>query len=224
MARQARRKRVKKAKPARKASGGGVTKSCIGFLFAGALIGVLGTMLFQGIQSDSTRDVGSGLRDMMAKSRQAEAQKEADRVAPEPILVKKAKPREKPQFDFYTVLPGFEEVLPKDSPEPPPVKAVKVKSSKNKKAPAKTKPAVARSPSVYVLQVASYNRHADADKLKAELALRGWPVSIQTVSIDNKTYYRVRVGPFKDYGNMTSVDYELGKMGHKAMRLRVSKG
>jgi len=230
MARQAKKKRVRKTKPSSTSSRSGVTKSCISFLFSGALIGVLGTLLFQGLQSGSTQDVGSGLRDMMAKSREADAQQQAQKSVPEPVLVKKTKPREKPQFDFYTVLPGFEEVLPKDSPEPPPVKVVKAKPRKgskvDNKATSKTANKIARpqSASVYVLQVASYNSHADADKLKAELSLRGWPTTIQTVSIDHKTYYRVRVGPFKDYGNMTTVDYELDKMGHKTLRLRLSKG
>ena len=233
----ARRKRVKKSNtPKARRPSSGVTKSCIGFLFTGALIGMLGTLLFQGLQSDSPKGVGSGLRDMMAKSRQAEAERQAQKQAPEPVLVNKSVPRAKSKFDFYTVLPEFEEVLPKDAPEPPAVKTVQVRAEKDK-AKRASKPAskpvskqgrakldLALGKSVYALQVASYGRRADADKLRAQLVLRGWPANIQTVSIDKKTYYRVRVGPFKDYGTMTTVDYELGKMGHKALRLRLSQG
>lgn len=225
-------KRVKKPKAPRKPSSG-VTKSCIGFLFSGALMGVVGTLLVQGMQSGSTQDVGSGLRDLIQRSRQDDAQKAArlktEKKAPEPVLVNKTKQRVKPKFDFYTVLPAFEEVISKDAP--PPVKVVTVKPNSQKsnqitrdKPKAESKPKAGAASSVYAIQVASYARHADADKLKAELSLRGWPTTIQTVAIDKKTYYRVRVGPFKDYGNLTSVDYELGKMGHKTLRLRLALG
>ncbi|MCP4011362.1 MAG: hypothetical protein GY726_17825, partial [Proteobacteria bacterium] len=47
--------------------------------------------------------------------------------------------------------------------------------------------------------------------------------SIQKVSIENKDYFRVRIGPYLDYGTMTSDDYKLSKLGFKAMRLRVSR-
>ena len=43
----------------------------------------------------------------------------------------------------------------------------------------------------------SFRSLADADRLKAQLALMGLEPSIQTVSIDGtETWHRVRVGPF----------------------------
>jgi cell division protein FtsN len=36
----------------------------------------------------------------------------------------------------------------------------------------------------------------DADTLKAELAFMGIPASIQTATVDGKTWFRVRSGPF----------------------------
>jgi len=74
-----------------------------------------------------------------------------------------------------------------------------------------------------MLQVASYGQRADAENLKAKLAFGGLRSSVQEVSIDGKKYYRVRVGPYADYGSMTSDDYKLSKMGFKAMRLKISK-
>lgn len=217
MARQAKRKKPAKSTSSRKPSSG-VTKSCLGFLLSGVLVGVLGTLLVQGMRSSSSHDMGSGIREMVEQSRQADAARKAKKPESEPVLMSRDQPRKKVDYDFYTVLPGIEEVIPKDAPEPPPVSAVKTAPSTGQAGQQ-----VAVASKEYVLQVASYGRMADADKLKAELTLKGWRTAIQTVSIDNKTYYRVRVGPFSDYGNMTAVDYELAKMGHQTLRLRVAK-
>ena len=77
--------------------------------------------------------------------------------------------------------------------------------------------------SAYMLQVVSYGQQADAERLKAKLAQEGMRASIQKVSIENKDYFRVRIGPYSDYGTMTSDDYKLSKLGFKAMRLRISR-
>jgi cell division protein FtsN len=147
----------------------------------------------------------------------------AERLAPEPILVDNA-PRIKPEYDFYTVLPEIEEVLPKDAPELPPV--VSVKTTAIAKAKLAARPKDVRSlpaGSAYMLQVASYGRQVDAERLKAKLAFNGMRASIQKVSIENKEYFRVRIGPYSDYGTMTSDDYKLSQLGFEAMRLRVSR-
>ncbi|MFP4601701.1 MAG: SPOR domain-containing protein, partial [Halochromatium sp.] len=45
----------------------------------------------------------------------------------------------------------------------------------------------------YLLQLGSFRSSADAERLKAQLALKGIQTSIQTVTIDNgQTYHRVR--------------------------------
>lgn len=121
------------------------------------------------------------------------------------------------------MLPEFEEVLPKDAPAE--VTSIAVAKSENK-SKVKAKPVVdnALKPGgSYVLQVASYGQRADAEKLKAKLALGGLRSHVQEVSIESKKYYRVRVGPYSDYGSMTSDDYKLSRMGFKALRLKISK-
>lgn len=245
---QARRKKQAKINPKR-----GAGKSNIGPIFAafrrgfgllstGALAGVLGTLMWQGYHSDNQGDMGSGLKKMREQSLHAAEQA----PIPEPILIDKT-PRPKSQYDFYTVLPAIEEVMPKDAGEllvAQKAASSKVASSKVDRQPQKSKPAEKaksasgnkvevktvkvkpkplKAGSSYVLQVASYGNKAVADRLKAKLALGGMRANIQKVSIDGKDYFRVRIGPYSDYGSMTSDDYKLSKMGHKAMRLRLSK-
>ncbi len=227
---QARRTKKAKAKANPRRGSGRNTRSFMdairqgmGFFITGVFTGVLGIVLWQGYQSDAQGDMGSGLKAMIVQSKQQAAIRAAESLAPEPVLVDNA-PRIKPQYDFYTVLPEIEEVLPKDTPESPPVAAVKTRAvAKPKlKAPPKDKPGLPAG-SAYMLQVVSYGRQIDAENLKAKLAFNGMQALIQKVTIENKNYFRVRLGPYSDYGTMTSDDYKLSQLGFKAMRLRVSR-
>jgi len=229
---QARRTKKSRAKTNPKRGSGRNLKSAIsafksglGFFVTGALSGVLALLFWQGYQSDAEGDMGSGLKAMISQSREQAAIRAAQNVAPEPVLVDNA-PRIKPQYDFYTVLPEIEEVLPKDAEALSPVVSVKTKAAaKPKTAPKATVKNVRQLPpgGAYMLQVASYGHLADADRLKAKLALSGLRASIQKVSIENKNYFRVRIGPYADYGTMTADDYKLSQLGFKAMRLRISR-
>lgn len=80
-------------------------------------------------------------------------------------------PEAAPSFDFYKVLPG----------EPQPVLP-----------PA---PAASSAPLLY-LQAGAFQSPADADNLKASLALLGIEASIQTSDVGEKgIFHRVRIGP-----------------------------
>jgi cell division protein FtsN len=88
------------------------------------------------------------------------------------------KPSGKPRFEFYGILAGKEEAAKE--------KDVAV-APKDEAAPAET----------YYLQLAALQDPADADNLKAELALAGIEAKIQTAELpDGKTWHRVRLGPF----------------------------
>ncbi len=226
---QARRRKSAKTSPKKRSGQGAraafsVFKQGFSYFATGVFFGVVGLLFWQGYQSDSRGDLGSGLREMIDQSRQKAQQKAQQSKAPAPVLVDQT-PRAKTPYEFYTVLPEFEEVLPKDAP-PEVASAPKHKDTSKSKPKAKAKPPVdtALKPGgSYMLQVASYGQRKDAESLKAKLAFGGLRSSVQEVSIDGKKYFRVRVGPYADYGSMTSDDYKLSKMGFKAMRLKISK-
>lgn len=97
---------------------------------------------------------------------------------------------EKSLFDFYTLLPEMEVVIP-ETDEP----------SNSGQHPAKTD-----TPEAYVLQTGSFRRFDEADGLKANLALIGISANIQTVAINGEdTWYRVRIGPYKDFNQLRQV-------------------
>ena len=76
----------------------------------------------------------------------------------------------------------------------------------------------------YVVQVASFRKLGDADRLKANLALLGLEGHIQTVSINGEEiWHRVRVGPFdklnqlnqaRDHLNQNDYEAKVYKLGN----------
>lgn len=124
---------------------------------------------------------------------------------------KKESERPKSKFDFYTILPETETVLPDRTRKEVP---------KSAKAEKTTEEGIS-----YVLQAASFNNHDEADQLKAKLALQGLPATIQKVAIEGKgEFHRVRLGPYEKIDDLDAATQQLSKMGIKAMRLKVKKG
>ncbi len=167
------------------------------FLLLGIGIGVAGVMLWQ--MYAHRGDGRSGLTNLLTSlSRPAEkpAKKE-----PEP-----AKPP-KPKFDFYTILPETETVLPE---------------RRTRAKPVKTKPEEGVS---YILQAGSFAGFEEADNMKARLALVGLVAHIQKITIEGKgEYHRVRLGPYANIDQLDATAQQLQKMGIKALRLKVKKG
>ncbi len=94
----------------------------------------------------------------------------------------------KPRFDFYTILPEMEVIIPDEEIEPP---------ATANRVPDKNPPTSGQPAEAYLVQVGSFRNHADADRMKARLALLGLEADIQRVTINNKdTFHRVRSGPF----------------------------
>lgn len=91
-----------------------------------------------------------------------------------------AEPEWQPSYDFYTVLPEMEVVIPDDEIQD--------------RVERREENAASRGP--YVLQVGSFRNHEDAERIKAELALLGIPAVVRTVTINESTWHRVRAGPY----------------------------
>ncbi|MFV1996723.1 MAG: SPOR domain-containing protein [Acidiferrobacterales bacterium] len=113
-----------------------------------------------------------------------------------------AKPPQKTKYDFYTILPEGEAVVEDSEWQD---------ISRTREADVS-----------YVLQAAAYNRYADADRLKARLAINGLASEIQKITADNeRVYYRVRLGPYNRASDAEDANRKLARMGIKALRLKV---
>ena len=96
--------------------------------------------------------------------------------------------KKEPKYSFYDMLPKFEVVIPEEEQN--------VRADSEPRAEVKA--------GVYVLQAGSFTAFGDADRRRAELAMQGIESSIQRVSIDDKTYHRVRIGPIDDLGKLNT--------------------
>ena len=105
----------------------------------------------------------------------------------EPALVEEeiAEPK-KPRYDFFTVLPEMEVVVPEQE-----------LSRKADKAEPVTPQNPVDSQDSYILQAGSFRNSADAEQMKAQLALLGSMATVQKVTVNGQTWHRVRIGPYQ---------------------------
>ena len=132
-------------------------------------------------------------------------------AAPAPSLEREPQ-APKPRFDFYTILPEMEVVVPEPEPVPEPAQ-----QTPRSVPQAKAKPAAR-----YMLQMGSFRKFADADRLKASLALVGIEAEIQRVNIKRgETFYRVRSGPYnRDKVNALSSRLKRNKINSLVIKLK----
>jgi len=120
-------------------------------------------------------------------------------------------PSDKPRFDFYTILPGNSEAIsdPKSAStktgEPKRADATKDKEGKD---------SALKEP--VFLQTGSFQNASDADNQKAKLAMMGMEASVQQVMLQEKVWYRVRLGPFRKIEQVNAMRSELARQGIEA--------
>jgi cell division protein FtsN len=95
----------------------------------------------------------------------------------------------KSQYDFFTVLPEMEVVVPEQE-----LANRKAEAEAQAKAESSDAPASSDTDS-YILQVGSFRASADAEQMKASLGLQGFTALTQTVTVNDETWHRVRIGP-----------------------------
>jgi cell division protein FtsN len=86
--------------------------------------------------------------------------------------------------------------------------------------PAQQAPAASAASSGYLLQVGAFPSAADAEALKAKLALQGFVANVQSVKVGAQTYNRVRLGPFKSATDLESTKQHLQAAGISAIALK----
>lgn len=127
-----------------------------------------------------------------------------EKISEESVLPAEENPNEtKPdnQFDFYTILPETESTVTEQE--------VKENSLTVKK-------------DNYFLQVGAFQNEADADNMKAKLALQGFEAVVQTATIPEKgVWHRVRVGPLNDIAQINKIRGELTTNGFNSDLIKV---
>ncbi|HEV2621604.1 MAG TPA: SPOR domain-containing protein [Frateuria sp.] len=151
----------------------------------------------------------------------------------------------KPQYDFYSVLSEKEVRIPDEqisaqaraeqqqkqqAAQQAQATVAAQQQATTANAPAavteniQAAPAAALPPpapgSGYLLQVGAFPSAADAEALKAKLALQGFVANVQAVSVGGQTFHRVRLGPFRSASELESTKQRLASAGIKAIALK----
>lgn len=128
----------------------------------------------------------------------------AAKEAPKPKVEENKTP--KPRFDFYKLLQESETIVP----------ASETISDE--------KPAPDQNKTEYILQVGSFPKAEDADKLRAQLIMINLDARIETVEIrKGEIWHRVVVGPFNTQNELTSARSQLVNNQYNALVLKRAK-
>lgn len=193
-------------KPAPKKSGNSKGSPFLTGLLIGFLLGVSATVAFtMFIKGDTSpfedkKINAPSAKDLMAKDSKAKNKDTEDSAVPKDESSGGAKPAN--DFDFYTILPDTESTVTEQEIKDNAKKTVKKDS--------------------YFLQVGAFPNEADADNMKAKLALQGFEAVVQTAIIPDKgTWHRVRVGPLSDIEQINKIRGDLTTAGFNTDLIKV---
>jgi cell division protein FtsN len=151
----------------------------------------------------------------------------------------------KPQFDFYSVLSEKEVRIPdaeisaqaraerqqkQQAAQAQQQIAAQQAAAAPPNAPAAVSENITAAPATavpqpgagsgYLLQVGAFPNAADAESLKAKLAMQGFVANVQSVNIGGQSYNRVRLGPFRSATELESTKQRLAGAGINAIALK----
>jgi cell division protein FtsN len=147
----------------------------------------------------------------------------------------------KPKYDFYTLLPESEVIVPPEAvPQQPatttppkpvtPEEAAKIDEARAKAALSGQTPpppptiAKAQVTTQFFLQAGSFRRKDDAESVRAQIILLGQQVKVESGTVRDETWHRVMVGPFGDRGKLDAAQKELQAHGFNNLLLQQRKG
>lgn len=197
----------RKSQPAKKKSGGG---TLIG-MFIGLVLGVglaAGVVWYLNKSPLPFVDKAPPRTETNGKNGQPTAQPGQPLALPG----KPGDPVPEKRFQFYDILPGKADAVPDKAPKPDEKPAESKKEDKKEE----KKEEVKESKTPLFLQAGSFSTAQDADNQKAKLAFMGVEAVVQQVMIQDKTFYRVRVGPYTKIDELNKVRAELAKSGIEA--------
>ena len=133
---------------------------------------------------------------------------QAPKSSEEPVAQGRPAAPKKPKYDFYTLLPEKESVIPEAD----------IARGSAAEAP---KPAAAGER--FLLQAGAFRDGRDADALKAQLALLGLVAQVQTDTIEGTTWHRVRLGPYETLRDLDAARQQLKRNNIEAIAIKVPR-
>jgi cell division protein FtsN len=149
---------------------------------------------------------------------------------PEPVE------RPKPKYDFYTLLPEKEVVIPDAELDAQaraeaakPAVAVVVDPAAVATPDAATGVATTTEPAAasasdaprYLIQAGAFRGNTEAEALKAQIAMTGEIARVEVAEIKGNTVYRVRMGPYPNASALAAAKQALASHGIAAQAIKV---
>lgn len=153
--------------------------------------------------------IGKMVPELIAGKSDAAKQLVADKPQPEAAAKtqtpaepeKKQEPKpeapEEPRYDFYTILPEAEVVVPD----------YEIKTRVREELVGKTKA------TKYVMQAGSFREASEADRHKAKLALLGIESRVEKAKVGSVIWHRVKIGPYDNPSSVATIKELLQKNG-----------
>lgn len=113
--------------------------------------------------------------------------------------------RQKPRYDFYTLLRERETAVPDKE------LAEKVRAEASQ--PANAQDAAQPVRERYQLQAGAFRDMRDADAMKARIALAGLQARVEAAEVNGNTMYRVRLGPYATARELEEAKRQLANNG-----------
>jgi cell division protein FtsN len=119
----------------------------------------------------------------------------------EPAAIKQPDQPKPIQFDFYTILPEKEAVVPEYE--------IKTRTREERLGQAKA--------TSYIMQAGSFTSAKDAEKMQARLAAMGIESNIQRAKVGTTIWYRIKIGPFEQIASVNTLNARLKQSGIDAL-------
>ena len=132
-------------------------------------------------------------------------------VTEEPVAQEAAPEPKKPKYEFFDVLRDKEFIIPD----------AELNAQAQAEAATPDAPVPDAADSVrYLIQAGAFRSLADADALKARIALTGEVARVEPAQVNGDTIYRVRLGPYPTASTLAAAKQALGSHGIEAVAIR----
>lgn len=185
------------------------------WLFTGLMVGLFVAFLFH---LGKTQIQQGGSTPAASNNKPAEAKPEPK---PEP---KTESGEDSPKFDFYAVLPKMEVIVPQNETDNGAGSTRKPSTTQKPADTHKPETSTRNSNEKYLLQAGSFRRNEDADRRRAELILKGFQASIQSVNLESgDSWHRVMIGPYNNLNAMHRAQDKLASNGIETLPIKMKK-
>lgn len=195
--------------PRRKSSGGFWRLLLVAVLLVVFVLGL-------NIVTDKVKELMAGKPELFTKLAEEKVKQELavkqpvaaepEKKAEQPTVTAQAEPEE-PHFDFFTILPEAEVVVPD----------FEIKTRVREELVGKTKTAK------YMMQAGSFLQASEAEHHKAKLAQLGIESRVEAAKVNNVMRHRVMVGPYDNPSSVSTIKELLVKNGIGVLVIEGSK-